>query len=130
MILEGELKIIHNNGPEETLHPFHAHHFDGAWDTRAEGKVIDFNVIFSKGQAIDKVETRKECMELGLEKILVTNRGNFLGIYILSGKLKAADTVLSLNDFVMLEWEQGDQELKILAEEDTAFIFTEIKKQG
>ncbi|HEY1039555.1 MAG TPA: HutD family protein [Bacteroidia bacterium] len=130
MILEGELKITHNNDPSETLKPFHAHYFDGAWDTKAEGKVIDFNVIFSKKQAIDKVVVTNEQMELGAGKTFSTKPGNFIGIYVRSGKLEIGDALLSLNDFILMEWEQGDQDLKIRAGENATFILTEVMKQG
>lgn len=49
MILEGELCLSHNNGPEIHLKPYETDVFDGGDHTVSKGKVRDFNVMLAKG---------------------------------------------------------------------------------
>jgi environmental stress-induced protein Ves len=45
MILDGTLKIHHENHYQKTLNKFESDQFMGDWKTSAEGKVIDFNLM-------------------------------------------------------------------------------------
>jgi environmental stress-induced protein Ves len=49
MIIEGELKLIHEGHHEIALEPYEKDSFDGAWTTRSFGKVIDFNLMLAEG---------------------------------------------------------------------------------
>ncbi len=48
--IEGELKLYYNeNEIPVVLHALECDSFDGAWNTRSEGKVIDYNLMTRKG---------------------------------------------------------------------------------
>lgn len=49
MILEGNLKLSHNNGEEITLEPYQVDVFDGGDQTVSRGLVRDFNVMLGAG---------------------------------------------------------------------------------
>lgn len=46
--LKGKLTLVHEGRYTKVLEPFEQDQFDGAWNTRSQGKVQDFNVIFNK----------------------------------------------------------------------------------
>jgi len=46
LVLDGEIKIHHQNHGSAHLFPFLPHHFDGSWQTRSEGTCTDFNIIY------------------------------------------------------------------------------------
>jgi environmental stress-induced protein Ves len=45
MVLEGEMKLIHEGQHEITLGPFDQDHFQGGWNTQSEGKCVDLNLM-------------------------------------------------------------------------------------
>lgn len=48
--IEGELKLYYNeNETPVALHALECDAFDGAWNTRSEGKVVDYNLMTRKG---------------------------------------------------------------------------------
>ncbi|MBB6218312.1 environmental stress-induced protein Ves [Anaerosolibacter carboniphilus] len=49
MIIEGELKLIHEGHHKIVLNPYEKDSFDGAWTTRSFGKVTDFNLMLAEG---------------------------------------------------------------------------------
>lgn len=48
MILDGKLKLVHENHHEITLEKFDQDTFYGDWNTKSYGKVIDFNLMLNK----------------------------------------------------------------------------------
>ncbi len=48
MILDGKLKLVHENHNEITLEKFDQDTFYGDWNTKSYGKVIDFNLMLNK----------------------------------------------------------------------------------
>ena len=49
MVLEGNLKLIHNEKQEQRLGAYDVAQFDGGLTTRSEGKCIDFNLMCQRG---------------------------------------------------------------------------------
>lgn len=50
LVLEGTLKLSHDEGDVIDLAPFEAHAFDGAASTHAWGRCVDFNLMTRKGR--------------------------------------------------------------------------------
>lgn len=48
MILDGKLKLVHENHHEITLEKFDQDTFYGDWNTKSYGKVIDFNLMLNE----------------------------------------------------------------------------------
>ena len=48
MILDGKLKLIHENHHSVTLEKFQQDTFYGHWNTKSYGKVIDFNLMLNE----------------------------------------------------------------------------------
>lgn len=122
MILDGELKIDHKGHYTKKLATFNTDAFDGAWETSAEGKVIDFNVIYSdkvKGAEVKKVELSEE-EEQTIESV------DFCGIYILSGSMKINNQELNKTDFVLVEQEMAEEKLELMAVSECRFILVSI----
>lgn len=49
MVLEGEMRLVHEGHYEVDLKPFEQDQFSGAWTTRSFGKVTDFNLMVAQG---------------------------------------------------------------------------------
>lgn len=47
--LKGDMKLVHDNGPEIELKPFKIHDFDGGAKTESYGRVTDFNLMIGNG---------------------------------------------------------------------------------
>ncbi|MBR3293981.1 MAG: HutD family protein [Oscillospiraceae bacterium] len=59
--LEGEIRLRHNGGAPICLKPLEVHAFDGADDTRSEGRCTDFNLMLRKGAAEGSMRTLRVC---------------------------------------------------------------------
>lgn len=57
LILEGQLRLQHDEGPWITLQPYECHRFSGGQHTVSEGKVRDFNVMVTEGYEAE-IETQ------------------------------------------------------------------------
>ena len=49
MVLEGELRLVHEGHHETILKPYEQDRFSGDWTTRSFGRVKDFNLMLAKG---------------------------------------------------------------------------------
>ena len=93
-ILEGKLKIQHNQSDWYLLKSGEQTEFKGVWETRSEGQVVDFNVIYSNkySSSIDWAD------HLTLADF---NQGNeVIGIYCLNGTIQINDFLLEKGDFI------------------------------
>lgn len=93
-ILEGNLKIQHNQSEWYSLKTGEQTEFKGVWETRSEGQVVDFNVIYS-----DKYRSSIDWVNhLTLADF---NQGNeVVGIYCLNGTIQINDILLEKGDFI------------------------------
>jgi len=83
MLLNGNLTVTHNQTNTHHLTPFTPHFFDGGWQTRAQGLVTDFNVIFKP-----EVKTNIEVLKLDInQQININNNSNLLFIYLIDGSI-------------------------------------------
>ena len=49
MLLDGEMKLLHDGHHSKTLAVFEQDYFDGGWDTKSYGVCTDFNLMLGKG---------------------------------------------------------------------------------
>lgn len=49
-LLQGEMRLTHNDGEAVTLTPYKVHSFDGGAKTHSEGRCVDFNLMLRKKQ--------------------------------------------------------------------------------
>jgi len=96
-ILEGNLKIQHNQSAWCFLEAGDQIEFSGDWETRSEGQVIDFNVIFKNTFQV----------EVGfmdqLHSVVYAKDSEFLGLYCIRGKGRMNDVAFGLGDFICVK---------------------------
>lgn len=87
MVLEGSMKLIHEERSECFLEKYDTDSFDGGWKTRSIGMVTDFNLMASgslKGK-LERVTIRSRgSMSFGLIQQSEGNKAAYIGIYNLS----------------------------------------------
>jgi uncharacterized protein len=127
MILEGSLTIHHANKYAKHLHAFDSDEFDGEWDTSSEGKVVDFNVIYSR--KVKHVEVEKEVYTERQLQTLNWGQNNFIGFYVLSGSMKIGGKQVKKKDFMLIEKESNNECLDFLVTEDCTCIAVYIQMQ-
>ena len=63
MILEGEMRLVHNNERAREMKPYDIDTFSGGWDTVSYGKVRDFNLMvqgdIEGGMCVYRVEEER-----------------------------------------------------------------------
>ncbi len=92
-ILEGELVLSHNGGPELGLAPFQVHRFSGADATRSRGRCTDFNLMLRRGRVRGRLDA------LGLEEdaaALSCGAGERLLLYCAEGACSVEPSGCSL----------------------------------
>jgi uncharacterized protein len=86
LMLDGRLFLEHVDRYNLELNKFDQTTFSGEWETKAQEKVTDFNLM-TRGAANGKLEYLR--LEKGKTKNLeLTGENHFLGIYLPKGKLK------------------------------------------
>ena len=95
-ILEGKLRIQHNQSDWYTLNTGEQTEFKGGWVTRSEGQVVDFNVIYKDCFTVE-VESMPEIslIDLNTSNVLV-------GIYCVKGSLQIDNILLNVGDFIQV----------------------------
>ena len=120
--LTGELTLAHEGGAPFTLERFHAHRFDGAWDTVSVGCVRDFNLMLQKGRAKGHLEalhvTREERVRLKLKQ----SAQHFQAAYCFEGSARIhwGEESLSLASGELMLLEQPPGELALLPQNGAA----------
>ncbi len=76
MIIEGELRLKHEEHHSTVLKKFQQDSFNGEWNTKSYGKVTDFNLMMAEG-CKGKVQTiiinKEECKEVLLDNLQSEN---------------------------------------------------------
>jgi environmental stress-induced protein Ves len=110
MILDGTLKIHHKNHYQKTLNKFDIDVFMGDWETTAEGKVTDFNLMHD-----ENFKGKIEVLHLDKNRCRYLNADtDFLGLYVLNGNFFINKTQLEKGDFITLK----NREYKIVTHEN------------
>ncbi|MCD6068844.1 MAG: hypothetical protein K0S33_3670 [Bacteroidetes bacterium] len=125
MVLEGKLHLDHTDQYTTALQPFDVDHFYGGWETKAEGQVRDFNVIFSEKDTEKAILEKKEISK-GEAQLVSLQEFDFVGVFMLSGKTEAAETVLQENDFLLVERSLIENILPVKALETSTFLLVRI----
>lgn len=118
MILDGELKLVHEGRESRDMKPFDVDSFLGSWDTMsfgASGTVRDFNMMAGEHMetslAFEQVETKKEFswneerFAAGRQK---EGREHKVAVYVIEGKGRAGDYELEASELIVLSHYLGE----------------------
>lgn len=123
MVLKGKLTINHKNHYTKTLNPFESDSFEGDWETSAEGKVTDFNVLF-KPEVTAQINT-VHLKANQLTEIMATGNAQFG--YVVNGSCELLSggkkETLNESDFVTLPKLNPNSIIAIM---DCTFILIEV----
>jgi environmental stress-induced protein Ves len=125
MVIEGQLNIHHTGQYSKQLGPFETDRFEGSWETKAEGKVRDFNVIYSEDQ-INEVILEKRDLSQGETHLISLEKFDFAGVFIISGKAEAQGDVLKEKDFFLIERSLIENVFHVRAVENCTFLLVQI----
>lgn len=115
MILDGNVKLIHNDETSVNLVRFEKHSFNGEWKTRSYGKVTDFNLMVSEkaNGNISYIKLNENTMsKFSLNIKNKRNHKNLsYGFYCYEGNIKVSledkSFTLNKNDFFLINLKKG-----------------------
>lgn len=114
MILDGTLKIHHKNHYQKNLNQFDVDEFMGDWETTAQGKVTDFNLMHD-----ENFNGKIEVLHLNNNQYRYFNSdADFLGLYVLNGTVFINKSQLKKGDFMTLD----NKENKLISHESCTII--------
>ena len=94
-VLEGNLKLVHENQHTVYLRPLEQDRFEGEWITKSYGKVKDFNVIWKSGDATVDIKT--------LEKGTMFKGNTYLSLlFVVDGTLNCEGVEAYSSDSIQL----------------------------
>ncbi len=117
-ILEGKLKIQHNQSEWYFLEIGDQTEFSGDWKTRSEGQVVDFNVIYNDHYLVDM-----HFVNL-LNGVSYTENIELLGFYCTNGMGRIHGKAFQVGDFVCIQ----EPVLEVETSVDARFIQVKITK--
>lgn len=128
MILEGELKIVHEGKYAKVLKKFDTDVFHGDWNTKGFGVCTDFNLM-TTGNCKGNLQS----IILNSNQIFtktIFDKQNFIGYYLLNGKVEVSVSegkyILHPNDFILLMKESKIEKLLIHSTEYSELVEVEI----
>lgn len=119
MVLEGELAIHHKNHYSKNLKKFEQDEFDGGWETSAEGRVTDFNLMMADG-----VEGSIEILHLEKDQKCPMELNKFSFVYLHKGGIAFGEQALEQGDFVSID---DFHEISLTALEKSELIICSVK---
>lgn len=125
MILSGELEINHQGECSKVLKLYDSDSFSGAWDTSARGKVVDFNLMTSKG-----LKGKLVYHELTTDTeftLRSSQKHTLLGLYLISGKLlnKDDNRVINPRDLLIVHKKEESYALLVLEKSEVIQIYVQ-----
>lgn len=108
-ILEGKLKIQHNQSAWYFLEQGEQVEFSGDWKTRSEGQVVDFNVIYNDNYQVELGFTDQ------LDGMVYMGNIELLGFYCINGMGGINGVAFHAGDFVFIQEAISDIESTINA---------------
>lgn len=120
MVLEGVLDLYHEDHYTVLLHPFDQDAFSGNWISRSKGKVIDFNVIFSKDYSANLFH-----FELSKGEEIQLNCKQMTFLYVLYGNLIIDEKCAEIKDLFVMN---GNGEVRMKVNSNTLIIATQLNK--
>jgi uncharacterized protein len=125
MILDGEIKIEHQNQHSKILKKFEQDCFEGNWNTKSYGKAIDFNLMTTgttKGEIESLIIKNKK-------QIHIDSDFDFYGFYVYTGEIDLIvdqkDIKISQGDFLSLHSIKKN-EIEIVSNEFSEIILTKV----
>ncbi len=127
MILDGKIKIEHQNQYTKIINKFEQDQFSGNWNTKSYGQATDFNLMTTK-----KVTGEIRTITLVNSSIITIKKDiDFYGLYIYTGKAKLLinneTLTVKKGDFFNLFPENSEATLKINTNIKIEIILSEIK---
>ena len=104
MILEGNIKLIHEGRYTKQLAPFDQDTFDGSWPTKSQGKVRDFNVMFK-----ENVEGKVDHFSINsgqIESFSLSGTHDFF--FVQNGSFRLNNLEIQKNDLLIIEREESE----------------------
>ncbi|MBK6834471.1 MAG: HutD family protein [Bacteroidetes bacterium] len=125
MILQGELFIEHKNQHNKILQQYQCDEFHGEWETKAKGKVVDFNLMMKVGwNGSLSIDT----LSADANKSYLYNESKFIGLYLLEGSLIANDQLLNQKDFLLFENKTVGDKINITSNENCKFVLVKVSE--
>ena len=122
MILEGEIVLHHEGNYSKTLRPFESDAYDGAWQSRSEGRCTDFNLMMRE-TAEGEVEMFR--LKEG-EVVSFINADSTHALYVHTGTIERNETVLEAGDLVV--WTEEEGEASFLSIGESTVVYCEISR--
>jgi len=129
MILDGKLKLNHQNKYTKILNKYEIDKFEGGWTTTSEGRVTDFNLM-TTGKCSGELES-KFIDKNKLQKITLAAEKDVITYYSCQGsyfiKLQQKEYLIEAGDFVMIFKENKQEEISIKTIEKCELVIAKIK---
>ncbi|MBP7248242.1 MAG: HutD family protein [Negativicutes bacterium] len=103
MVLEGKMKLAHQDQHQVVLAPYDQDYFDGDWATRSQGCCTDFNVMLQDGQE-GKIEALPKTEKRGFDSSLFTSYyvlADEVVLKISQGTKVLVEEKLAKSDFIL-----------------------------
>ena len=127
MILNGEIKIEHENHHSKMIKKFEQDEFSGDWNTKSYGKATDFNLM-TNGKCTGEMEA---ITFDHLESISMKTDFNYYGFYIFKGEIELSiqDQFItaSKGDVISIYSENEIEKIDLHATPDCEMILCKIK---
>ena len=127
MILDGKIKIKHENHHSKIIKKFEQDKFSGNWETKSYGKATDFNLM-TIGNSAGEIEA---IAFNHFKSISLKSEFNYYGFYIFKGeaKLSIQDHIINANkgDVISIYSENEIGEIDLQATHDCEVILCKIK---
>lgn len=108
MVLDGKMKLIHQDHHFIELSPLNSDQFIGDWITRSEGKCTDLNLMCREGTKGEIIGYQLE--KNSIEKLQLSGISNFL--YLYRGTLEIRGFTISEGDFIILNQDSESLSIK------------------
>lgn len=111
MILEGELKLVHDKHHSTVLKQYQQDSFEGAWDTTSFGSARDFNLMIKKGIEGGLKYNRVNCEEiLKQELVNKADEDSFYTCYCYKGYTKISiderEILLAEGELLIIQYQK------------------------
>lgn len=124
MVLEGQLSLKHIGHHSKTLKKFEVDEFMGDWETKAFGRVTDFNLM-TKGNTSGTIEYlhlnsgNKQTFEFSMY-------GSVLGIYLLKGSFLLNNHPVEQGDMVIIYKDENKDQFTIHIQQNAEMVVVRI----
>lgn len=120
MILEGAITLHHEGKYSKQLNPSESDAYDGAWNSRSEGRCTDFNLMMR-----ENTEGEVEMFHLkDGEVVSFVNANSTHAIYVQSGSIRGNEIILNASDLVV--WNEEDAESSFVSIGESTLVCCEI----